>query len=163
MRRSLLLGALAGVALSAWGGEIIFVDPAHEKAQTLQQDGGQQRHGHEQLRERVLDDARMRSGREAVPPMSDEESVSPAGDRAREARDRLNDRPAIQTTVILKSGVPPTEAAKARQAARAWAAPAAKTGGNRCQTENTVGGIEGSAQGHTVIQGNTTGVTTMCK
>lgn len=136
MRRSLLLGALACVTLSAWGGEIIFVDPVREKAQALQ-------------------------------PQKDvveAEKVSPAGDRVREARDYLNDTSTAQPAVILRNAPPPTDAAKARQAARGWVAPpAASASGNRCKTENTVGGIEGSAQGHTVIQSNTSGVTTICK
>lgn len=135
MRRSLLLGALACVTLSAWGGEIIFVDPVREKAQRLQppEDGAAR---HDQLRERVMEDA----------------------------REYQNDTSTAQPAVILRNAPPPTDAAKARQTARGWVAPpAASTSGNRCKTENTVGGIEGSAQGHTVIQSNTSGVTTICK
>lgn len=136
MRRSLLPGALACVTLSAWGGEIIFVDPVREKAQALQ-------------------------------PQKDVvevEKISPAGERAREARDYLNDTLTAQPAVILKNAPPPTDAARARQTARGWVAPpAASTSGNRCKTENTVGGIEGGTQGHTVIQSNTSGVTTICK
>lgn len=168
MRQSLLLGALACVTLSAWGGEIIFVDPVREKAQRLQpQEDGAARH--EQLRERVLEDARLRSGREAVPnaTATDGEPMSPAGERAREARDYLNDTPVAQPAAILRNAPPPTDAAKARQTARGWVAPPAanstNASGNRCKTENTVGGIEGSAQGHTVIQSNTSSVATICK
>lgn len=135
MRRPLLLGALACVTLSAWGGEIIFVDPVREKAQALQP------------QKDVLED----------------EHVSPAGERAREARDYLNDTSTAPPAVILRNASPPSDAAKARQAARVWAPPAANTSGSRCRTENTVGGIEGSAQGHTVIQGSTSDVNSVCK
>lgn len=170
MRRSLLLGALACATLSGWGGEIIFVDPVREKAQALQpQEDGAARH--DKLRERVLEDARVRSGRKAVPDASATDggpmSMSPAGERAREARDYLNDTAAAQPAAILRNAPPPTDAAKARQTARGWVAPPAanstNASGNRCKTENTVGGIEGSAQGYTVIQSNTSSVTTICK
>jgi hypothetical protein len=136
MRRPLLLGVLACVTLSAWGGEIIFVDPVREKAQALQ------------LQKDVLEGER----------------VSPAGERAREARDYLNDTSTAPPAVILRNAPPTSDAAKARQAARAWTPPAANTtSGSRCRTENTVGGIEGSVQGHTVIQGSTSDVNSVCK
>lgn len=135
MRRSLLMGVLATTILSARGGEIIFVDPAREKAQALQP--------HKDATEG--------------------EKVSPAGERTREARDYLNDTQAAQPAVILRNAPPPSDAGRARQAARTWAAPATNSSGSRCRTENTVGGIEGAAQGHTVIQGNTSDVTSVCK
>lgn len=138
MRRPFLFGVLAGVAISAWGGEIIFVDPVREKAQALQ------------LQKDVIEG----------------EKASPAGERVREARDYLNETSAAPPAVILRNAPPPSDAAKARQAARAWAPPAANStnsSGSRCRTENTVGGIEGSTQGHTVIQGSTSDVNSVCK
>lgn len=164
MSRWLLVGALAGGVMSAWGGEIIFVDPMREKAQALEQKSQPLRH--EELRERVLDDARIRSGREVAPPLvNQDEQMPPAAERAREARDYLNDVPATSPAIILRSAPPPSDAAKARQSARSWTSPppAANSPGNRCTTENTVGGIEGTAQGHTVIQSNTSGVNVICK
>lgn len=135
MRRSLLFGALACVTLSAWGGEIIFVDPVREKAQRLQPPEDEAVR-HDQLRERVMEDA----------------------------RNYRDDAPAAPPAIIYKSAPPPTDAAKARQTARGWVVPpAASPSGNRCKTENTVGGIEGSAQGHTVIQGTTSDVKSVCK
>lgn len=164
MRSPLLVGALVCMSFPAAGGEIIFIDPAREKAQGLQQpDDNPARQ--ERLRERVLDEARVRSGREPARPGGvGDEPISPAGERSREARSYLNETPAAQPTLIIKGGTPPSDAAKVQQAARGWSAPATNAaGGNRCKTENTVGGIEGAAQGHTVIQSSTTGVTAICK
>lgn len=138
MCRPFLYAILAGAAMSAWGGEIIFVDPAREKAQALQ------------------------SQQDVI----EGEKVAPAAERAREARDYLNETPAAPPVVILRNAPPPSDAAKARQAARAWALPAANSTGtsaSRCRTENTVGGIEGTTQGHTVIQGSTSDVNSVCK
>lgn len=132
MRLQVAAGIAVCLASPAWGGEIIIVDPAREKAQSLPQT---EKPRHDDLRERVLDESRGYLVEGAVPPAP---------------------------TLIIKSGPPPSEATQAREKARTWAASPAPKATSRCNTENTVGGIEGTTQGHTVIQGNTSGVT-LCK
>lgn len=134
--RALLICSLASLAPPVAGGEIIFVDPVREKAQEIRQDE-QEQGRHDQLRDRMLDAARgYRDDGQPPPP----------------------------PPVILKSGPPPSDAAQAREAARTWAdRQPATTSANRCKTENTVGGIEGSSQGRTVIQGSAGGVNAVCK
>ncbi|MCX8087251.1 MAG: hypothetical protein N3C63_10190 [Rhodocyclaceae bacterium] len=163
MRRHWLLGAWLCAASPAFAGEIIIVDPAREKAQSLPAPAASPRH--EESRARALDEARARSGREAIAPriLLEGEPGAPAGERVREARGYL-DESAVPPApaLIIKSGPPPSDASQAREKARAWVAPPAANNPSRCRTENTVGGIEGNVQGHTVIQGNASGVT-ICK
>lgn len=147
---------------SAWAGEIIFIDPVREKAEALPKPPeGPARH--ELLLERTLDEARQRSGR-GTDDLSPGESSDPASMSARDARSALEGQPPLSQPVILRSGTPPSDASKVRQAARNWVAPQNNSGniGSGCKTENTVGGIEGATQGHTVIQGTTRGVS-ICK
>lgn len=135
--RCLLFGVLAGATMGAWGGEIVFIDPTREKAQAL---------------ERQQEDA------------LGAKRVSPATERVREAIDYLNETPAGQPVLILRAGPPPSEAARARQAARAWIQPESSSStASRCRTENTVGVVEGAQQGYTVIQGSTKDVSSVCK
>ncbi|MFN3884558.1 MAG: hypothetical protein ACK4Q4_07365 [Rhodocyclaceae bacterium] len=145
-----------------WAGEIIIVDPAREKAQALQQPA-QPTQRHDELRARALDEARARSDREAPPTFIELDEEAAAGRSAREARGYLDEGAVPPApTLIIKSGPPPTDAHQAREKARAWIAPPPANIPSRCHTENIVGGIEGNTQGHTVIQGNTSGVT-ICK
>lgn len=147
---------LAGTMASA--GEILFIDPAREKAQSLPQAPLAPRH--DEARGRALDDARSRSGREVAPFIDYEPTSSPA----RDARSQLDDQAVVPApTLILKTGPSPSEAAQAREKARAWVPPAANSSSNRCRTENTVGSIEGMPQGTKVIQSTTGGVSTLCK
>jgi len=161
MRRYLAIALSGlGIAGAAQGGEIIFVDPAREKAQAIRP-APRAGEPQEAYRERLLEDARARAGRGEGPLV--EEPQGAASEQARRARAYLDEAPAAPPAIVIQSGPPPASAEKARQAARSWSAPQPASSGNRCRTENTVGGIEGSAQGHTVIQSNTSGVTAVCK
>jgi hypothetical protein len=154
----LIFGAVSPVV----GGEIVFVDPGREKAQSLSKEEGSAAR-HEQLRNRLLDDARVRSGRQVASPLVETEASAHASERTREARDYLNETSSPQTTtILLKSDLPSSDAARTRQAARAWYVPAPNTAANHCRTENTVGSIEGTSQGHAVIQ-STVGGVNVCK
>ncbi|WP_126443836.1 hypothetical protein [Sulfuricystis multivorans] len=162
MRLHVAAGIAVWLASPAWSGEIIIVDPAREKAQSLPQPENLR---HDELRGRVLDEARIRSGRTPdLPSIHIEgEPIAPASERVREARGYLDEDAAPPApTLIIKGGPPPSEATQSREKARAWTASPAPKATNRCNTENTVGGIEGTTQGHTVIQGNRSGVT-ICK
>ena len=153
---------------SAWGGEIIFVDPVREKAQNLPPPVNARARTQQSL-ERSLESARERVGRGRTTETiylndgNDFPPVSPSAERAGSARDYLGDSPTPPLTVILKSGPPPNDAAKARESARSWiATPPPSKHPDHCKTENIVGGIEGQPQGHTVIQSSKGGVT-VCK
>jgi len=161
MRRCLAIAlSWLGMAGSAQGGEIIFVDPAREKAQATQP-APRAVERQETYRERLLEDARARAGRGDGQIV--EEPEGGASDQARRARAYLDEAPAVPPAIVIQSGPPPSNAEKARQAARSWSAPQPASNSNRCRTENTVGVIEGTAQGHTVIQSNTTSVSVICK
>lgn len=163
MRWRVALCSAVCLASLGWAGEIIIVDPAREKAQRQQEKQGSRT---DELRDRLLEDTRVRSGRPPGQSSSiviEEAPPSPAVERAREARGYLDESAVPPApTLIIKSGPPPSEATQAREKARAWVAPSATQNTARCKTENTVGGIEGTTQGHTVIHGNTSGVT-ICK
>jgi hypothetical protein len=168
MIRRMVAHAVFFLAFStAWAGEIIFVDPVQEKAKGLPPVDSRART--QQSLERTLESARERAGRGRVAEtiyLDDAENnvtEPPAAERARSARDYLDDSRHAPPTIILKSGQPPTDAAKARQSARSWVAqPPSKISSDRCKTENIVGGIEGQPQGQTVIQSSKGGVT-VCK
>jgi len=132
----LLIASLASLVSPVAESEIVFVDPVQEKAQETRQDEPKTE-GHDELRDRLLDTARdYRDHGQPMPP----------------------------PLVILRSGPPPSDAALVREAARIWVdRDSAATTSNRCRTENTVGGIEGSPRGRTVIQGNVDGKNTICK
>lgn len=152
---------MALLASGAGGGEIIFVDPVREKAQA-QTKPTETTSRVERITERSVEEARARSGRETGLPLVLPEESDKAGESAREARAQLEGQPLPAAPLLLKAGPPPSDAGKARQAARSWVTPASKSDA-RCKTENTVGGIEGVAHGHTVIQSSTSGVSTLCK
>jgi hypothetical protein len=155
--RQVLLMLLYLTLTAAWAGEIIFVDPVREKAESLPKPPeGPARH--ELLLERTLNEARQRSGR-GTDNLPVGESTDPASLNAREARGALDGQSPLPPPAILRSGTPSSDASKARQTARNWVAPPNNSGN---KTENTVGGIEGATQGHTVIQGTTRGVS-ICK
>lgn len=162
MRRLWATGLWLCATPLAWAGEIIIVDSVREKAQAYQQPA-QPVPRHDELRARALNDARARSGREALPGFIEIDPEAPAARSAREARGYLDESAVPPApTLIIKSGQPPSDATQAREKARAWVTPPAANNPSRCRTENTVGGIEGNVQGHTVIQGNASGVT-ICK
>ena len=134
----LLLGSLLGTAFVAGGGEIIFVDPLRDKVnQTANelQPSDSSRLDHDQLREKVLDAARAYRDESPAPP-----------------------------AIITKGAASPSEAAQLRENARSWSErkPIA-TSPSRCISGNTVGEIEGSPQGRTVIQGNPGSGKAVCK
>lgn len=158
-RLALLLLMLSLPALSL-AGEIVFVDPVREKAQSLQkQPEGRLRT--EQMLEQTLEDARQYSDDKAggVPV---DAGASPAGMQSQNARGYVDDEPQAPPAVLMKGTAPPADAARMRQTARSWAAPAGH-GDTRCTTENTVAGIEGTVQGHTVIQGKAKDANIQCK
>ncbi len=169
MRGLLRLLPLLALCGSAAAGEIIFVDPAREKAAQAPRPAppnGPTRA--ERLLDQTLDDARLRSGRSLPPRIIEESDLPPAGERAAEARDyQRGVKPVEETTVILQAAPPPSEAGKAREKARAWVSPpaAGATAAKRCVTQNTVGGIEGQQEGRgtTVIQSTASGVIAVCK
>ena len=150
------------LSLGSWAGEIIFVDPVREKAQSLQKQPESQQRG-EQVRERVLEDARQHGGGKPGE-VSTESLPTPAEIQSQNARGYLDDdEPPISPPVLMKNPEPVAEAAKVRQAARTWATPAVRKD-TRCTTENTVGGIDGTVQGHTTVQGSGSGaVNIQCK
>ncbi len=152
----------------AWGGEIIFVDPVREKAQNLPPPVNARARTQQSL-EHSLESARERVGRGRTTEIiylddnNSFPSAPPAAERAGSARDYLDGLPHPPPTVILKSGPPPNDAARARESARSWIAPPPPSKHpDQCRTENIVGGIEGQPQGHTVIQSSKGGVT-VCK
>lgn len=135
----LLLGILLGTAFVAGGGEIIFVDPLRDKVNETTnelQPGDSSRLDHDQLREQMLDAARAYRDESPAPP-----------------------------TIIMKGGAAsPSEAAQLRDNARSWSdRKPSTTSPARCVTGNTVGEIEGSPQGRTVIQGNSVSGKVICK
>jgi len=162
----LSLAVFLSLGGTAVGGEIIFVDPARERAQAQRLEP---RLAREQAHERALDEARARVGREPTAPQSvlviEGEPLPPATEQARRARDYLDETPQYSGQVILRSGQPPSEAAKARQAARSWVEPATSNASptTRCRTENSVGGVEGAVQGHLHIQGTGQNTVTICR
>jgi len=162
-RRLLILLCLA-LGGPAKAGEIIFVDPAREKAaQAPKPEAASKRT--ERMLDQTLDEARLRSGRPA-PLRIEENPIPPAIERAAEARDyQRGVKPTEETTVILQAAPPPSDAGKAREKARAWLEPATAASQKRCVTQNVVGGIEGQqqVQGNTVIQSTSSGVTAICK
>lgn len=147
------------LAEAAWAGEIILIDPAREKSQRLPQ-SEEKAATQERRREQALEEARRFEGRGTLVPYS-EAPPDAAAEAAREARAQLDGAPLPGPMVILKSGPPPSDAAKARASAKSWITPG-KTD-PRCKTENVIGGIEGQTQGNMVIQTTTGGVTTLCK
>ena len=153
------------LSLGSWAGEIIFVDPVREKAQSLQKQPESPQRG-EQVRERVLEEARQYGGGKGDKPgaVSTESLPTPAETQSQNARGYLDDdEPPISPPVLMKNQEPVSDAAKMRQTARTWATPAARKE-TRCTTENTVGGIDGTVQGHTIIQGSSSGaVNIQCK
>lgn len=104
-----------------------------------------------------------------VAPLPSEQTGSSASDLRKEARSYLdedNEEEQVSPPTITKSTAPQTNAAKMRQTARSWNPPASsvkETRDGRCRTENTSGSIEGTIQGHTVIQNTTSGVNNICK
>ncbi|MCX7898310.1 MAG: hypothetical protein N2441_10620 [Rhodocyclaceae bacterium] len=164
MRSRAALGVAFGLCLwaqKAVAGEIIFVDPAREKAQALPKaKEGPSRV--EKLLEHTLEEARMRSGREPVAPPGMSEETNSASELANEARAQRDGQALPTAPLILRSGPAPSEATKARQSARGWVA-APPSADSRCQSGNVVGSIEGQTQGHTVIQGQASGVKAICK
>jgi len=153
----------------AWGGEIVFVDPIREKAK-LQTAPVDARSRTQDSLEHSLESARDRAGRgrtvETIYLNDTDNPVvqkTPAAERAGAVRDYLDDTSPSPQVIILKSGPPPSDAAKSRQSARSWTSTASSTStSDRCKTENTVGGVEGQPQGHTVIQ-SVKGSVTVCK
>lgn len=150
------------------GGEIIFVDPAREKAGNLPPPPDARARTQQSV-ERAMDSARHQVGRgapgETVLIVDDPQHDRPPAStrKAMEAREYLDDEersPPVQ--VQRTDAMPPSEAARARQAARAWTSSNADTS-ERCRTENTVGAIEGTPQGRTVVIQNSKGSVTVCK
>lgn len=153
---------------SAWGGEIIFVDPIQEKAKNLPP-AVDARSRTQQSLEQTLEGARERAGRGRVTETiylneaGNNAAVPPSSERSRTARDYLDDNARPPPTIILRSEPPPTDSAKSRQTARSWVSPASSSStSGRCKTENIAGGIEGATKGNTVIQSSQEGVT-ICK
>lgn len=118
---------------AGWCGEIIFVDPIHEQAGS-------------------------------APPIVD---MTPRTENLLEhSRDRARaylhgGKPAMPGAPPYEVP-PPTEAARAGQAARAWVAPPPNPA-TRCGTENIAGGIESGAQGRSVVQSQRGGTAMQCK
>lgn len=142
-------------------GEII-IDPVRGKAQAIAPPEASSRH--DERRTQALEDARLRSGREVRPVFIDNESEAPAMRSIRKARGHI-DESAVQPApiLIIKNGPPPSEASLAREKTHTMVVPPNASDPGRCRTENTVGVIEGTAQGHSVIQSNTSGVSMICK
>lgn len=168
MFRRLIVPAVALLGLNAaWGGEIVFVDPAREKASNLPPPADTRARTQQSL-ERTMDSARHHAGRsapsETVVIIGDPrgERFSPSTRQAMEARDYRDDDELASPAQVQRAGVPPTDAAKARQAARAWTS-SNNDPPERCRTENTVGGIEGTPHGKTVVIQSSKGGVTVCK